>query len=108
MKKIRSIWPEITQNGHAVDKQVEIDAHYSGYLFRQSHDIESFKKDDGIVIPKDINYNSLSGLSNEVKFKLIKIRPRTLGQALRIDGITPAAVIILLGYIKKKKFKASA
>ncbi|OUX54584.1 MAG: tRNA uridine-5-carboxymethylaminomethyl(34) synthesis enzyme MnmG [Pelagibacteraceae bacterium TMED287] len=108
MKKIRSIWPEITQNGHAVDKQVEIDAHYSGYLFRQSHDIESFKKDEGIVIPKDINYNSLSGLSNEVKFKLIKIRPRTLGQALRIDGITPAAVIILLGYIKKKKFKASA
>ena len=91
-----------------IDKQVEIDAHYAGYLIRQSHDISAFKKDESILIPEDINYNSFSGLSNEVKSKLISIKPKTLGQALRIDGMTPAAVIILLGFIKRTKFKAHA
>ena len=106
MNQIRSIWPNITHNGRHIDNQVEIDAHYSGYLTRQSHDIAAFKKDEGIIIPDDIDYNSFSGLSNEVKSKLNNIRPKTLGQALRIDGITPAAGIILLGYIKKKKVRA--
>ena len=108
MEKIRSIWPQITQNGHKVDNQVEIDAHYSGYLIRQMHDIAAFKKDEGIRIPMEIDYNSLSGLSNEVKSKLNKIRPLTLGQALRIDGVTPAAAIILLGQIKRSKIKFTA
>lgn len=79
-----------------------------GYLKRQSHDIEAFKKDESIAIPKDINYDSFSGLSTEIKTKLKKVQPSTLGQALRIDGVTPAAAIILLGFIKKKKYKASA
>ncbi len=108
MKKIRSIWPLITQNGQSIDNQVEIDAHYSGYLIKQSMDIAAFKKDEGIIIPEDIDYNSFSGLSNEVKSKLANVKPKTLGQALRIDGVTPAAAIILLGYIKKRKYKASA
>ena len=107
MKKIRTIWPQITQNGQTVDQQVEIDAHYSGYLIRQSHDIAAFKKDEGIRIP-EIDYNSLSGLSNEIKSKLNEIRPLTLGQALRIDGVTPAAAIILLGHIKRSKIKFNA
>ena len=105
MKKIREIWPEITHNGHTIDNQVEIDAHYSGYLKKQSRDISSFKKDEGVLIPENINYDSFSSLSNEIKSKLIRIKPRTLGQALRIDGVTPAAAIILLGFIKKQKFK---
>jgi tRNA uridine 5-carboxymethylaminomethyl modification enzyme len=108
MKKIRKIWPQITQNEHYIDSQVEINAHYSGYLIRQSHDINAFKKDENILIPEDINYDSFSGLSNEIKSKLIEIRPKTLGQALRIDGVTPAAVIILLSFIKRSKFKAHA
>ena len=108
MRKIRSIWPEITHNGHTIDFQVEIDAHYSGYLIRQSHDIDAFKKDEGINIPDDINYELFSGLSNEIKSKLTLVKPKTLGQALRIDGVTPAAAIILLGYIKKLKYKVSA
>ena len=91
-----------------IDEQVEIDAHYSGYLKRQSHDIEAFKKDESISIPSDINYDSFSGLSKEIKTKLTLIKPRTLGQALRIDGVTPAAAIILLGFIKKNRYKASA
>jgi len=108
MKKIREIWPQIAQNGHSIDNQVEINAHYSGYLTRQSHDIAAFKKDENILIPQDINYDSFSGLSNEIKSKLIEIRPKTLGQALRIDGVTPAAAIILLSFIKRSKFKAHA
>ncbi len=108
MKKIREIWPNITHNGHIIDNQVEIDAHYSGYLKKQSRDISSFKKDEGVLIPENINYNSFSSLSNEVKSKLIRIKPKTLGQALRIDGVTPAAAIILLGFIKKQKFKINA
>jgi len=96
MTKIRSVWPHITQNGHTIDKQVEIDAHYSGYLAKQSKDIIAFKKDENIIIPMDIDYNSFSSLSNEIKSKLSSVKPRTLGQALRIDGVTPAAAIIIL------------
>ena len=103
MAKIRQIFPDIPYYGDSLDKQVEIDSHYLGYLERQHNDIASFKKDESLIIPKSINYDELSGLSNEVKSKLIKIRPRTLGQASRIDGITPAAIIILLSHIKKSK-----
>ena len=106
MAKMRQIFPSIPSFGSVFDKQVEIDAHYLGYLTRQSNDIESFKKDESISIPVGINYDKLSGLSNEVKSKLNKIKPSTLGQALRIDGITPAAAIILLSYIKRKRNKA--
>lgn len=106
--KLRSIWANIPQYDHSIDIQVETDAHYSGYLKRQSHDIEAFKKDEGISIPDSINYDSFSGLSNEVKSKLKTIRPKTLGQALRIDGVTPAAAIILLSFIKKSKFQKTA
>ena len=108
MAKIRQIWPTLPAFGSDLDDQVEIDAHYSGYLKRQSHDIAAFKKDEGIKIPEMIDYDIFSGLSNEVKSKLKLIKPKTLGQALRIDGVTPAAAIILLGYIKSKKNKVSA
>ena len=108
MAKIRQIWSSIPYYGSALDNQVVIDAHYTGYLKRQSHDVAAFKKDEKILIPKNINYDLLSGLSNEVKSKLKLICPATLGQALRIDGITPAAAIIILGYIKKSKYKESA
>ena len=107
MAKIRQIFPHIPEFGSSLDKQVEINAHYKGYLNRQSKDIEAFKKDESITIPQGINYDSLSGLSNEIKSKLKKIRPDTLGQALRIDGVTPAAAIIILTYIKKSKIRAT-
>ena len=108
MAKIRQIFPTIPSYEEPLDKQVEIDAHYLGYLGRQSHDIESFKKDESIIIPKNINYDSLSGLSNEIKSKLKKIKPNTLGQALRIDGVTPAAAIIILSHTKRSKTRATA
>ena len=108
MVKIRQMFPTIPQYDKSLDEQVVIDAHYLGYLGKQEKDIKAFKKDEGISIPKNINYDTFSGLSNEIKFKLNEIRPSTLGQASRIDGVTPAAVIIILSYIKKTKHKASA
>ncbi len=108
VSKLRKIWDNIPHYEQSIDEQVEIDAHYSGYLKRQSHDIEAFKKDESIVIPRDIDYDSFSGLSIEIKSKLKTIKPKTLGQALRIDGVTPAAAIILLGFVKKSRYKVSA
>jgi tRNA uridine 5-carboxymethylaminomethyl modification enzyme len=108
LNKLRTIWDDIPQFDKSIDDQVEIDAHYLGYLKRQTHDIDAFKKDELITIPSDINYENFSGLSNEIKSKLTLIKPRTLGQALRIDGVTPAAAILLLAFIKKKRYKASA
>ena len=108
LRHIRGIWADIPYYELCIDEQVEINAHYSGYLSKQENDIKTFKKDESLVIPEDINYESFSGLSNEVKSKLQLIKPKTLGQALRIDGITPAAGIILLGAIKRSKYKVSA
>ena len=108
MAKIRQVFPYIPYYNDVIDNQVVIDAHYAGYLGRQSQDIKSFKKDEAAIIPTEINYDSFSGLSNEIKSKLNKVRPKTLGQAIRIDGVTPAAIIIILSHIKKMKYKFSA
>ncbi len=105
MCKIRSIWPEIPNYGPEIDEQAEINAHYRGYLKKQKADILAFKRDENLIIPEMINYDELSGLSNEVKAKFKEIRPKTMGQALRIDGITPAAVYILLSHVKRKSIK---
>ena len=108
LMKLRSIWDDIPQFTKGIDEQVEIDAHYSSYLEKQTHEIAAFKKDEAISIPVDIDYENFSGLSNEIKSKLKLIKPKTLGQALRIDGVTPAAAIILLAFIKKSRYKVSA
>ena len=105
--KLRSIWKKIPKASRNEEEQIEISAHYSGYLDKQEADIVAFRKDENMLIPKNIDYTKLSGLSNEVKTKFKLIRPKTLGQALRIDGITPAAAYILLSHVKKgsKKLK---
>ncbi len=105
MKKIREIWPIIPYISKEIDDQVEINAHYKGYLSRQKADILAFKRDENLKIPDNVNYDDLCGLSNEVKSKFKLIRPKTMGQALRIDGITPAAVYILLSHVKRKSIK---
>ncbi|MDB4594857.1 tRNA uridine-5-carboxymethylaminomethyl(34) synthesis enzyme MnmG [Candidatus Pelagibacter sp.] len=105
MNKIREIWPDVPFFNNEIDEQVEINAHYRGYLKKQKADILAFKRDENLIIPDKINYDGLSGLSNEVKAKFNKIRPKTMGQALRIDGITPAAVYILLSHVKRKSIK---
>ena len=105
MKKIREIWSEIPYFDNEIDEQIEINAHYRGYLKKQKADILAFKRDENLIIPEKINYDNLSGLSNEVKAKFKQIKPKTMGQALRIDGITPAAVYILLSHVKRKSIK---
>jgi len=105
MSKIREIWSDIPFFSGEIDEQVEINAHYRGYLKKQKADILAFKRDENLIIPDKINYDSLSGLSNEVKAKFKEIKPKTMGQALRIDGITPAAVYILLSHVKRKSIK---
>ncbi len=105
MSKIREIWPEIKYVSREIDEQLEINSHYKGYLKKQNADILAFKKDENLIIPKNINYDNFSGLSNEVKSKFKQIQPKTMGQALRIDGITPAAVYILLSHLKRKSIK---
>jgi len=101
LQDLRSIWPDIPRFSKSEEEQIEISAHYSGYLDRQNADIIAFRKDENLKIPDNIDYCQLSGLSNEVKSKFTSIKPRTIGQALRIDGITPAAAYILLSHIKK-------
>jgi len=105
IKKLRSIWSKIPKASKVEEDQIEISAHYSGYLEKQEADIIAFRKDENLLIPRNIDYSKLSGLSNEVKSKFKQINPKTLGQALRIDGITPAAVFILLSHVKKAKSK---
>ena len=105
MTKIREIWPDVKFFSSEIDEQLEINAHYKGYLKKQKADILAFKKDENLIIPDDLNYDQFSGLSNEVKSKFKDIRPKTMGQALRIDGITPAAVYILLSHLKRKSIK---
>ena len=108
MKKIRELWPDIPFFNKEIDEQIEINAHYSGYLKKQKADILAFKRDENLIIPDKVNYDNLSGLSSEVKAKFKEIKPKTMGQALRIDGITPAAVYILLSHVKRKSIKLIA
>ena len=91
-----------------VVEQIEIDNHYSGYYAKQEDDIEIFKKDENMKIPENIDYSAISGLSNEIRQKLELIRPKTFGQASRIEGITPAAINLLLTYSKRYNFKHTA
>jgi tRNA uridine 5-carboxymethylaminomethyl modification enzyme len=105
MLKIREIWSDIPYYDNEIDEQIEINAHYRGYLQKQKADILAFKRDENLIIPEKIDYDKLSGLSNEVKAKFNEIKPKTMGQALRIDGITPAAVYILLSHVKRKSIK---
>ena len=108
MSKIREIWSQIPFYNKEIDEQIEINAHYQGYLKKQRADILAFKRDENLIIPNKINYDKLNGLSNEVRDKFKKIRPKTMGQALRIDGITPSAVYILLSHVKRKSIKRIA
>ena len=106
--KLKKILPELKNLEYDVLEQIEIEAKYAGYLDRQRMDIKDFEKEENLSIPKSINYKLVGSLSNEIVEKLSKIKPPTLGAAARISGITPAATIALLRYIKKSKNKKAA
>ncbi|GEB99196.1 tRNA uridine 5-carboxymethylaminomethyl modification enzyme MnmG [Brevundimonas diminuta] len=98
-----SVRPEIADWPVAVREQVEIDAVYAGYLDRQAQDAEALRREEGLSLPADLNYAAIGALSNEVREKLAMIRPLTLGQAGRIEGMTPGALTALLAHVKKSK-----
>jgi tRNA uridine 5-carboxymethylaminomethyl modification enzyme len=97
---LTAIWPDLTAIRPDIVEQLEIDALYAGYLERQEADILAFRRDEGLLLPDGLDYGAISGLSTECRLKLSTIRPRTLGQAARIDGITPAALTLVLAHIK--------
>jgi tRNA uridine 5-carboxymethylaminomethyl modification enzyme len=83
-------------------EQIEIDAAYAGYMDRQETDIHAFRKDEMLILPESLDYTKIGSLSTEIRQKLEQFRPATLGAASRIPGVTPAAVVALLRYVKKK------
>ncbi|MEJ2226626.1 MAG: tRNA uridine-5-carboxymethylaminomethyl(34) synthesis enzyme MnmG [Alphaproteobacteria bacterium] len=106
--RLATIWPELNAIPTAIAAQLEIDARYDIYLRRQAADVEAFRRDEAIGIPETINYSAIAGLSNEVRQKLERARPATLAQAARIDGITPAALMLVLAHVKKGLARHSA
>jgi tRNA uridine 5-carboxymethylaminomethyl modification enzyme len=94
------IWPELSSLSPEIVEQLEIDAQYAGYLDRQDADIVAFRRDEGRALPAGLDYASVIGLSNEVRQKLERIRPGTLGQAARIEGVTAAALTLVLAHVK--------
>jgi tRNA uridine 5-carboxymethylaminomethyl modification enzyme len=97
------IWPRFGELDRRIAEQVETDAKYEVYLSRQAADVESYRRDESLVLPDDIDYATLPGLSNEVRHKLQAHQPRTIGQAGRLDGITPAALTLLVAHLRRHK-----
>lgn len=91
-----------------VAEQLEIESLYAGYIERQEADILAFRRDEALEIPAELDYKRVPGLSTEVREKLAKARPATLGQAARVSGVTPAALTALLGHVRRREDRLSA
>jgi len=98
---LRAVWPELGSVPDDVGAQIEIEALYAAYLDRQSEDVAALRRDESLTLPGDLDYDAIGGLSNEVRSKLKAVRPMTLGQAARIEGVTPGALTVLLGHVKR-------
>ncbi|HZP09755.1 MAG TPA: tRNA uridine-5-carboxymethylaminomethyl(34) synthesis enzyme MnmG, partial [Methyloceanibacter sp.] len=108
LARLQSIWPEIRSISPAISAQIAANARYSVYVKRQEMDIAAFRKDEGIAIPDGFPFSALPGLSTELRQKLERNRPETLGQAARLDGMTPAALMLLLAHLKRGPAAKSA
>jgi len=106
VQELARIWPGFNELAPQIAGQLEIDAKYAVYLDRQAADISAFRRDEGLELPEEIDYAHLGGLSNEIKQKLEAVRPRTVGQAGRIDGMTPVALSLLLAHIRRSRHAA--
>jgi tRNA uridine 5-carboxymethylaminomethyl modification enzyme len=102
------IWPAFGALDAKIAAQLEIDAKYHVYLSRQAADVESYRRDESLILGEDLDYATLPGLSNEVRQKLQLHRPRTIGQAGRIDGVTPAALTLLVAYLRRARGSAES
>ncbi len=101
VESLARLWPELGRLAPEIAEQIEIDALYDGYLERQEADIAAFRRDEALVLPADLDYGAIAGLSNEVRQKLDDARPATLGAAARISGVTPAALVALMRHVKR-------
>jgi tRNA uridine 5-carboxymethylaminomethyl modification enzyme len=101
--RLAAIWPQLGEIPPAIAEQLEIDARYSGYLERQARDIAAFRRDESLSLPEELDYAAIAGLSAEARGKLATMRPTTLGAAARISGVTPAALVALLQYVKRPR-----
>jgi tRNA uridine 5-carboxymethylaminomethyl modification enzyme len=97
------IWPRFNEFAQEILKQVEIDAKYAVYLDRQAADIDAYRRDESLLLPGDLDYGIVAGLSNECRQKLASVRPHTLGQAGRLDGMTPAALTVLAAHVRRRE-----
>jgi tRNA uridine 5-carboxymethylaminomethyl modification enzyme len=100
--RLAAIWPRLNEFAPKIRGQLEIDAKYAVYLTRQAADIAAYRRDESLSLPENVDYSELPGLSNEVRQKLEAVRPRTVGQAGRIDGMTPAALMLLVAHLKRR------
>lgn len=105
--RLKVIWPELGEVTASVAEQIEIDALYAGYIDRQQADILAFRRDEAVRLPRDLDYAGIGGLSNEAREKLERARPETLGQAARIEGVTPGALTAVLAHVKRRSQEAS-
>ncbi|HSE79810.1 MAG TPA: tRNA uridine-5-carboxymethylaminomethyl(34) synthesis enzyme MnmG [Alphaproteobacteria bacterium] len=103
MARLATIWLELRTIAPEIAEQLEIDARYRGYLDRQDADIRAFRQDETLELPPQLDYASIASLSTEVRQKLAAVRPATLGQAARISGVTPAALTVLLKYVRRRE-----
>jgi tRNA uridine 5-carboxymethylaminomethyl modification enzyme len=100
---LTAVWPEISTWSAMAREQIEIEAAYAGYLDRQRNDAEAFRKEEDLRLPADLDYGLVGSLSNEVREKLARVKPLTLGQAARIEGVTPGALTALLAHVRRAK-----
>jgi tRNA uridine 5-carboxymethylaminomethyl modification enzyme len=107
LARLASVWPELGGADPEIAEQIEIEGRYAAYLVRQKADIEAFRRDEDLLLPPDLDFDGINGLSNEVKEKLTAARPATLGAAVRISGVTPAAVTILLRHVRRRDRSAA-
>jgi len=105
MADLAKIWPRFGELAPKVAEQIEIDAKYDVYLSRQATDIAAYRRDESFTLPEDLDYAALPGLSNEVRQKLAAQKPRTIGHAAKIDGVTPAALTLLVAHVKRGRGK---
>jgi tRNA uridine 5-carboxymethylaminomethyl modification enzyme len=106
--RLAAIWPVLAGIAPDIAEQLEIDARYAGYIDRQSADILAFRRDESLLLSDDLDYGAIGSLSSEIRLKLSAARPATLGAAARISGVTPAALVALLKYVRRGDLKASA
>jgi tRNA uridine 5-carboxymethylaminomethyl modification enzyme len=108
LAKLTDFWPALGDMPAPIAEQLEIDAHYSGYLERQEADIAAYRRDEALLLDPELDYRAIPSLSNEVRHILERSRPATLGAAARLQGVTPAALVALLRYVKRRDSAASS